>query len=72
MLQIKQVKSANGANPAQRDTLRTLGLHGIGTTVERPDMPEFRGMVRAVAHLVAVEADDPRADRAPAEGAASA
>jgi large subunit ribosomal protein L30 len=57
MLHIKQVRSANGANPAQRDTLRTLGLHGIGTTAERPDEPNFRGMVQAVAHLVEVERD---------------
>jgi large subunit ribosomal protein L30 len=69
MLQIKQVKSANGANPAQRDTLRTLGLHGIGTLVERPDTPAFRGMVRTVAHLV--KTDDPQADRPAAESATS-
>jgi large subunit ribosomal protein L30 len=55
VLQIRQVKSSNGANPAQRDTLRTLGLHGIGTTAERPDEPHFRGMVQTVAHLVQVE-----------------
>jgi large subunit ribosomal protein L30 len=53
-LRITQVKSSNGANPAQRDTLRTLGLRGIGTAVERPDEPQFRGMVRTVAHLVEV------------------
>jgi large subunit ribosomal protein L30 len=53
-LRIRQVKSSNGANPAQRDTLRTLGLRGIGTEVERPDEPHFRGMVRTVAHLVEV------------------
>jgi len=56
-LRIKQVRSSNGANPAQRDTLRTLGLHGIGTVTERPDEPHFRGMVQAVAHLVEVERD---------------
>jgi large subunit ribosomal protein L30 len=54
-LRIKQVKSSNGANPAQRDTLRTLGLHGIGTASERPDEPHFLGMVQTVAHLVEVE-----------------
>ena len=34
-LLITQVKSRNGAEPAQRDTLRSLGLRGIGQTVER-------------------------------------
>jgi len=54
-LQIRLVKSANGANPAQRDTLRTLGLRRIGATTERPDDPTVRGMVRAVRHLVEVQ-----------------
>jgi large subunit ribosomal protein L30 len=54
-LRIKQVKSANGANPAQRGTLRTLGLRRIGATTERPDHPAVRGMIRAVRHLVDVE-----------------
>jgi large subunit ribosomal protein L30 len=54
-LLIKQVKSANGANGRQRDTLRSLGLRGIGKTVERPDSPQLRGMVHAVRHLVEVE-----------------
>jgi large subunit ribosomal protein L30 len=54
-LVIKQVKSANGANGPQRDTLRSLGLRGIGKTVERPDSPQLRGMVHAVRHLVTVE-----------------
>ena len=56
-LVIRQVKSANGANPSQRDTLRTLGLHGIGSVVERPATPGFHGMVRRVRHLVEIEDD---------------
>ena len=52
---IKQVRSANGSNSRQRDTLRSLGLRGIGKTVERPDSPQLRGMVHAVRHLVNVE-----------------
>ena len=52
---ITQVKSSNGANGKQRDTLRSLGLRGIGKTVERPDSPQLRGMVHAVRHLIRVE-----------------
>ena len=52
---IKQVKSANGANGRQLDTLRSLGLRGIGKTVEREDTPQLRGMLHAVRHLVIVE-----------------
>jgi large subunit ribosomal protein L30 len=52
---VKQVKSANGANGRQRDTLRSLGLRGIGKSVEREDSPQLRGMVHAVRHLVVVE-----------------
>jgi large subunit ribosomal protein L30 len=54
-LAITQVKSSNGANARQRDTLRSLGLRRIGHTVERPDSPQLRGMVHAVRHLIVVE-----------------
>ncbi len=52
---ITQVKSANGTNSRQRDTLRSLGLRKIGHTVERSDSPQLRGMVHAVRHLIVVE-----------------
>ena len=54
-LAITQVKSANGTNQRQKDTLRTLGLRKIGHTVERPDSPQLRGMVHKVQHLIVVE-----------------
>ena len=54
-LVITQVKSANGTNSRQRDTLRSLGLRGINKSVEREDSPQLRGMVHAVRHLVTVE-----------------
>ena len=54
-LSITQVKSSNGSNGRQRDTLRSLGLRRIGHTVERPDSPQLRGMVHAVRHLIVVE-----------------
>ena len=52
---IRQVRSVNGTNAKQRDTLRSLGLRRIGQTVERPDSPQLRGMLHAVRHLVTVE-----------------
>jgi large subunit ribosomal protein L30 len=54
-LLITQVKSSNGANGKQRDTLRSLGLRGIHKSVEREDSPQLQGMVHAVRHLVTVE-----------------
>jgi large subunit ribosomal protein L30 len=52
---IKQVRSANGTNAKQRDTLRSLGLRKIGQSVEREDTPQLRGMLHAVRHLIVVE-----------------
>ena len=54
-LQVRQVKSKNGANQRQRDTLRSLGLRRIGHTVEVRDTPQARGMLHAVRHLVEVK-----------------
>lgn len=54
-LAITQVKSANGTDKAQRGTLESLGLRGIGKTVEREDSPQLRGMVHRVRHLIRVE-----------------
>ena len=53
-LRITQYRSTNGANPAQRATLRTLGLGRIGRSVERPDEPTVRGAIRTVQHLVRI------------------
>jgi large subunit ribosomal protein L30 len=54
-LRITQVKSMNGANPRQRDTLKTLGLGKIGRSSEREDHPTVRGLVHSVRHLVKVD-----------------
>ena len=54
-IKITQVRSKNGANPKQRETLRSLGLGTIGRTVEHEDGDVLRGMVVKVAHLVRVE-----------------
>lgn len=57
-LKITQVRSKIGGKQNQRDTLRALGLKRIGHSVVKDDRPEFRGMIRTVAHLVTVEEVD--------------
>ena len=54
-MKITQVKSAIGQNPANRGTLRSLGLGRIGQVSEVKDTPELQGKLRKVAHLVRVE-----------------
>ncbi len=54
---VTQIKSKNGANHAQRETLRSLGLRRIGHTVEVKDTPQARGMIHRVRHLVKVDDD---------------
>lgn len=54
-LLIKQVRSANGSSPRQRDTLRTLRLGRIGKSVVREDTADLHGLLRKVDHLVTVE-----------------
>ena len=54
-MKVTQVKSRNGANKTQLDTLRSLGLRRIGHSVEREDTRQLRGMVHAVRHLVRLE-----------------
>jgi large subunit ribosomal protein L30 len=54
-LRITQTKSKIGGTKAQRDSLRSLGLHRIGESVVKADRPEVRGMIQVVRHLVAVE-----------------
>ena len=54
-LKVTQTKSKIGGTKAQRDSLRSLGLHRIGETVIDADRPEIRGMIKVVSHLVSVE-----------------
>jgi large subunit ribosomal protein L30 len=55
-LRVTQVRSAIGAKPKHRGTLRALGLRGVGQSNTLPDRPEIRGMLARVPHLVRVEA----------------
>lgn len=54
-LKITLVKSAIGAVPKNKKTVEALGLRKMHKTVEMPDNPAIRGMIRQVAHLVKVE-----------------
>jgi len=54
-LKVTMVRSAIGAKPKQRGTLRALGLRRIGRSNSLPDRPEIRGMIARVPHLVTVE-----------------
>jgi large subunit ribosomal protein L30 len=54
-LRVTQTRSSIGTKPKHRDTLRALGLRGIGQSNELPDRPEIRGMIARVPHLVSVE-----------------
>ena len=54
-LRVTQVKSTISHIERNCATVRALGLHRIGDTVEVPDNPATRGMVRQVRFLVQVE-----------------
>ncbi len=57
-LKVTQIRSSIGGTQQQRASLRSLGLKRIGDVVVKDDRPEFRGMIAAVRHLVAVEEMD--------------
>ena len=63
-LRVTQTKSTISHIARNRATVRALGLKRIGHTVEIPDNPATRGMVRQVRFLVSVE--EPGATRAAA------
>lgn len=55
ILRITLVRSPIGYNKKQKSTVRALGLRRINQMVEQPDVPEIRGMITKVRHLVKVE-----------------
>ena len=54
-LKITLVRSTNKSKKNQAATVKALGLHKIGQSVEKADNEAIRGMVRTVAHLVSCE-----------------
>jgi len=70
MLRIKLVKSPTGHTPANRATIKALGLRKVHQVVEKQDSPAIRGMVRRVQHLVLVESLNGNLKETGSEGAA--
>lgn len=54
-LRVTQVRSGLGQKPNTRRVLKGLGLTGPRSEVVVENTPSFRGMVKKVLHLVAVE-----------------
>lgn len=54
-IKITQTRSAIAREKDQGRTLRALGLHRIGDSVEHEEVADISGMVRKVIHLVKVE-----------------
>jgi large subunit ribosomal protein L30 len=55
-LRVTLLRSGINRPEPHKRTIARLGLGKRGRTVELPDNPAVRGMVRAVSHLVKVEA----------------
>jgi large subunit ribosomal protein L30 len=57
-VRITYTKSSTGYREDQAQTIKALGLRRLGQSVRRPDTPALRGMLRKVAHLVEVRAEE--------------
>ncbi len=55
ILKITLVRSPIGNTERHKATVRALGLHKLGQTVEQKDSPTVRGMLAKVNHLVHIE-----------------
>ena len=53
-IRITQIRSAIGSKPAQRATLKALGLRRIRHEVVKSDSPTVRGMINKVLHMVSI------------------
>jgi large subunit ribosomal protein L30 len=54
-LKITLVKSPIDKTKRQKDTLKALGFRKVNQTVVQEDIPQTKGMIRVVEHLVKVE-----------------
>lgn len=63
-LKITLTRSPIGFNETQKRTVRALGFTKMQQTVIQPDNDQIRGMIRAVQHMLTVEAADGSASEA--------
>ena len=54
-LRITQKRSLSGHIKKQREVIRALGIKRLHQSVEHADIPQIRGMIEKVRHLVQVE-----------------
>jgi large subunit ribosomal protein L30 len=57
-LKITQIHSTIKRDEDQKLTIKALGLRRLNQTVIHPDVPQIRGMVHRVKHLLKVEKID--------------
>ena len=57
MIKATLMKSTIGAKPSLRATVESLGFRRLNQTRELPDNASVRGMLKAVAFLVAVDGE---------------
>ena len=55
MKKVTLIKSTIGAKPAQKATVKALGLNKIGDFVIHEDNAVLAGKVKVISHLVKVE-----------------
>jgi large subunit ribosomal protein L30 len=55
MLKITQVKSRIGYKKKAKATLDAMGLKKMNQSVELPDNPAIRGMIKNIKYLIKVE-----------------
>ena len=54
-LKITQIHSTIKRKEDQKRTMRALGIRHLNQTVIQPDLPQIRGMIQKVIHLLKVE-----------------
>lgn len=54
-LRITYTKSSIGCSVDQKETIKSIGLRKLNSSVVREDTPSVRGMIFKVRHLVTVQ-----------------